>query len=107
MLSNKVFIWVSLQKKRLILVKALFFYPKIIVGLKNLADIDRPKFYSGYIKKLLRRKLDISKNQAEILTKVESMSKLDRALPEKLGFRKPRSLSTEDFCNQRRSINRE
>jgi len=51
MLSNKVFIWVSLQKKRLLLVKALFFYRKIIVGLKNLADIDRPKFYSGYIKK--------------------------------------------------------
>jgi len=84
------------------------FYRKIIVGLKNLADIDRPKFYSGYIKKILRRKLDISKNQAEILTKVESMSKLDRCLPEKLGFRKPRSLSTEDFCNQRRLlINRE
>jgi hypothetical protein len=83
------------------------FYRKIIVGLKNLADIDHPEFYSGYIKKILRRKLDISQNQAEILTKVESMSKLDRALPKKLGFRKPRSLSTEDFCNQRRSINRE
>jgi hypothetical protein len=44
MLSNKVFFWVSLQKKRLVLVKALFFYRKIIVGLRNLADIDRPDF---------------------------------------------------------------
>ncbi|MBE9122414.1 hypothetical protein IQ269_16810 [Tychonema sp. LEGE 07199] len=45
----------------------------------------------------MKRKLEISKNEAEILTAVEQSSKFDRSLTEKLGFREPIALSAENF----------
>lgn len=58
---------------------ALFFHRKITVRLRNLAELDRPQFYYGCIKNIcfLRYKLQRSKNEAEILSTVESISKFD------------------------------
>jgi hypothetical protein len=50
MLSKKILFQYIYSKKKNPGENYLFFNRKIIVGLNNLADFDRPIFYSGYRK---------------------------------------------------------